>query len=107
MRRANFARAMKRLRAAKLGSVSNLRVAPDWISATVVTKGGRLRTVRLTFDGKLDSTGGVGSGFKFVRTVPFAQINAAAPERLTRSAARRVGHKTCLLYTSPSPRDRS
>ena len=97
VRRTNFARAMKRLRAARLGSVSSLRVAPDWIGAQLITKGGRLRTVRLTFDGKLDRSGGVGSGFKFVRTVPFAQINTAAPERLTRSAARRVGHKTTRL----------
>lgn len=104
VRRANFARAMKRLRAAKLGSVSSLRVAPDWIGAQLVTKGGRLRSVRLTFDGKLDRGGGVGTGFKFVRTVPFAQINTAAPERLTRSAARRLGHKTTrldyLVYTA-------
>lgn len=104
VRRANFARAMKRLRAAKLGSVSSLRVAPDWIGAQLITKGGRLRNVRLTYDGKLDSTGGVGSGFKHIRTTPFARINSAAPERLTRSAARRLGHKTTRLdYLVYSP----
>jgi hypothetical protein len=104
VRRANFARALRRLRAAKLGSVNWLRVAPERIIARLVTKGGRLRNVQLTFDGKLDRFGGSGTGFKSVATVPFAQVNTAAPERLTRTAARRLGHTTTrlnyLVYTA-------
>jgi hypothetical protein len=97
VRRANFARAMRKLRAAGLGSPSSLRVAPERINAQLITKAGRLRNVQVNFDGKLDRQGSATPGFKFVRTVPFAQINTAAPERLARAAARRLGTKASRL----------
>jgi hypothetical protein len=85
------------LRAAKLGSVSSLSIRPERINAQLVTKGGRLRSVQVSSDRKLDRFSVSGPGFKFVRTVPFAQINTAAPERLARAAARRMGTKTSRL----------
>lgn len=100
VRRANFARAMKRLRAANLGSVSFLRVAPERIDARLVTQSGRLSNVQLTFDGKLNR-GGSTAGFKSAARDSFAQINTAAPERLTRAGARRLGRKTTSInYTA-------
>ena len=97
VRRANFARALRRLRSARLGSVSSLRVAPERINAGLLTKGGRLRNVQLTFDGELKRFGSSGPGFSFVGTVPFAQLNTAAPERLARQAARRLKRKISTL----------
>jgi hypothetical protein len=93
VRRANFARALRRLRAAKLGSVRSFSVRPERLDAQLLTKGGRLRNVQVTFDGEVKSFGSSGAGFGALDTVPFGRVNTAAPERLTRQSARRLGRK--------------
>lgn len=85
-----FGPAMRRLRAKGYGRLTNVRVAPERINAQFLTKDGALLSVQLGFDGKLQSFGKSGTGFKSA-TIPFSRVNVAAPERLTRSSAERLG----------------
>jgi hypothetical protein len=97
VRRANFARALRRLRAAGLGRLRSFSVRPERLNAQLLTKGGRLRSAQVTFDGEVKSFGSSGPGFGALETVPFGRVNTAAPERLVRQSARRLGHKTSRL----------
>jgi hypothetical protein len=88
---AGFDDALRRLRTARLGRLTLLRVAPDRIDARLLTRRGRLRNVQIRHDGALRDFGASAGGFGFVDTIPFARVHVAAPERLTRAAARRLG----------------
>jgi hypothetical protein len=87
----SFAAALERLRASRLGRLTLLRVAPERIDARLLTRGGRLRNVQLRHDGRLRDFGASAGGFGFVDTIAYARVDRAAPERLTRSAAKRLG----------------
>jgi hypothetical protein len=89
--RAPFATAMRLLAAERLGRLYTLRLAPDRIDARLLTHDGRIRDVRIRPGGRLRRRGTSAGGFGFVDTIPFARVAAAAPERATRAAARRLG----------------
>ena len=91
LRPAAFGRAIARLRTGGYGRLGNLRVAPERIDATLVTKDGRLRQVQIVPGGAVRVIGTTGAGFAGARTMTMNDIVASAPSRLTRSAARRLG----------------
>lgn len=84
-----FRRAMSRLRAGGHGRLLNLRVAPDRIDATTVTKGGRLRLLQIVPGGALNVLQTT-NGFAGAQTMTLKGIDAGAPNRLTRAAAERL-----------------
>ena len=90
LRRAEFAAALARLRAEKLGRLTFVRIAPERIDARLLSSGGRLRNVQVRHDGEFRDFGASAGGFGFVATVPFARVDPAVPARLTRAAARRL-----------------
>jgi hypothetical protein len=87
LRSANLDRALRRLRAAHLGRITNLAIRPERIDAQLA-KGGRLRNAEIRADGTLAKGTPSGGGFH-AATVPFAAIDPRAPERLVRRAAAR------------------
>jgi hypothetical protein len=93
IRRGELTQALKRLRAAELGGIVHLRVAPERINAQIKTRDGRLRNVTVTSDG-LDKGSASGPGFGHVGTFATKEIDPAAPERLLRSAAKRLRRST-------------
>jgi len=98
-----FGAAIKRLRNGGFGQLTNLRVAPERIDATLLTKGGALRHVQIVPGGELRKFGPATAGFRGVPTMSLAAINSGAPQRLTRSAAERLGvppsRVNYLVYT--------
>ena len=91
LRPAAFGRAITRLRTGGYGRLGNLRVAPERIDATLVTKDGRLRQVQIVPGGAVRVIGTTGPSFSGAPTMPMKGIVASAPSRLTRSAAERLG----------------
>ena len=91
VRRERFGPAMRRLQNKGYGRLTSVRVAPERINAQFLTKDGALLSTQLGFDGKLQSFGKSGSGFGFVKTIPYSRVDPGAPERLTRRAAERLG----------------
>lgn len=88
IREGNFARALRRLRGR--GRLRILRVAPDRMDAQLVTSGGRLRNVQVTSDGSLRDLGTAGSGAGGLPAIPLARVDAGAPQRIVRAAARQA-----------------
>jgi hypothetical protein len=88
--RRNLVPALQRLRGRVPGRIRTLRIAPQRIDATLLARDGRLRAVRVGFDGRLSGLGSGGAGSRRVPTIPFSQVDAAIPAWLARSAARRV-----------------
>jgi hypothetical protein len=92
IRRAAFAKAMSKIRNSDYGEPTYVRVAADRVDAQRI-KGGRLRTVQVGYDGELRTIGPAsGPGFK-TPSIPFSDIETAAPERLVRGGVRRGGVK--------------
>jgi hypothetical protein len=92
MRRADLAAALTQLRSSENTKLTNLRVAPERIDATLLTNEGRLRHVQITPGGKLRRFGSDGSpGFDNVPTISFSRLNPGAPERLARRGAKAHG----------------
>jgi hypothetical protein len=90
VRKANFAAAIRRLSSSEL-RLDHLRVAPERIDATLLTRGGRLRSVQIKPGGALERFGpDSGPGFDQVGTMPFGRLNAAAPQRLARQGAAKL-----------------
>lgn len=87
--RANLAPALRRLRTGGLGQLQTLRIAPERVDATLLTRAGKLRFVQVRSDGRLRRLSLSGGGFDRIPTIPFAEVDAAAPARLARSAAGR------------------
>ena len=85
-----FGRAMERLRTGGYGRLANLRVAPERIDATIVTKNGRLRQVQIVPGGAVRVLGTTPTGFAGTPTMTLKGIAPSAPSRLTRSAAGRL-----------------
>ena len=98
-----FGAAIKRLRNGGYGRLTNLRVAPERIDAILLTKGGALRNVQIVPGGAVRQFGTATGGFRGVPTMSLAGINSGAPQRLTRSAAERLGvpasRVNYLVYT--------
>jgi hypothetical protein len=90
LRPAAFGRAMRRLRTGGYGRLSNLRVAPDRIDATMLTKDGRLRMLQIVPGGRVRVLQTSPGGFTGAPTMALKAIDPGAPYRLTRSAAGRL-----------------
>jgi len=90
LRQQQFGAAMRKLRTGGYGRLTNLRVAPERIDATLVTKGGRLRNIQFQPGGTVRDFGTTGPGFGRTSTMSIADINSAAPSRLAASAAGRL-----------------
>ena len=90
LRPAAFGKAMNRLRTGGYGRLTNLRVAPDRIDASMLTKDGRLRQVQVVPGGAVRVIGTSPPGFTGAQTMALKGINRNAPSRLTRSAAGRL-----------------
>lgn len=91
LRRANLEPALKRLGTSGLGRMQTLTIRPDRLDARLLTKGGSLRSVQIRYGGpEINAFGASGAGFSHLETVPFARIDAGAPQRLARSAAGRA-----------------
>ncbi|MFL5843600.1 MAG: hypothetical protein ACJ762_02830 [Solirubrobacteraceae bacterium] len=83
-----FAKAMARLRSRGLGQVANLRLAPDRIDAQLLTAGGRLRDVQIQAGQAVHELSISGPGFGHLESIAYSAIDAKAPARFARSAAR-------------------
>ena len=90
LRPAAFGKAMTRLRTGGYGRLTNLRVAPERIDASMLTKDGRLRQVQVAPGGAVRVIATSPSGFAGARTMTMQGIERNAPSRLTRSAAGRL-----------------
>ena len=104
VRRDSFSAALNEIRTKGGGRLTNLRVAPERIDATLLTSAGRLRSVQVKPGGKLERFGpDSGPGFDQTSTIPFARINPAAPQRLARAGAERIGVPVATLqYVVPT-----
>ena len=92
MRRADIAAALRQLRSDEGTKLTNLRLAPERIDATLLTDEGRLRHVQIKPGGKLERFGGdSGPGFDTVGTIPYSRLRPGAPERLARRGAEEHG----------------
>ena len=92
VRKANVAAALRQLSAMEDAKLTNLRLAPERIDATLLTDQGRLRHVQITPGGKLERFGSDGSpGFDSVPTIRFSSLNPGAPQRLARRGAKEIG----------------
>lgn len=89
--RVRFGPAVRKLRADGHGQLVFLRVAADRIDAQLKTKDGRLRNVQIKPDGKLREISISPPGFNGTPTMSFEVISSAAPERLARAAAKKLG----------------
>lgn len=103
VRKANFAAAVRKLSSSEL-RLDSLRVAPERIDATLLTRGGRLRTVQIKPGGALERFGpDSGPGFDQASTVSFARLNVAAPQRLARQGAAKLHVAVSTLqYVTPT-----
>jgi hypothetical protein len=104
VRRDTFGAALKQIRTNGGGRLTHLRLAPERIDAQLLTPAGRLRSVQVKPGGKLERFGpDSGAGFDQTSTIPFARLNPAAPQRLARAGAERIGVPVrTLQYLVPS-----
>jgi hypothetical protein len=104
VRQDNLTAALTQIRTQGGGRLTNLRVAPERIDATLLTSAGKLRSVQVKPGGKLERFGpDSGPGFDQTSTIAFARINPAAPQRLARAGAERIGVKVASLqYLVPT-----
>jgi hypothetical protein len=90
VRRDHFAAALHKLGGAEL-RLTSLRVAPERIDATLLTRGGRLRNVQVQPGGALRRLGpDSGPGFDSTGTIPFSRLQPRAPQRLARRGAAKL-----------------
>jgi hypothetical protein len=104
VRQDNFTAALTQIRTKGGGRLTHLRVAPDRIDAQLLTRAGRLRSVQVKPGGTLERFGpDSGAGFDQSTTIPFARLNPAAPQRLARAGAERIGVPVATLqYLVPT-----
>lgn len=86
-----FAAALARLRRGGLGRLRTLSISPGHVDAQLLTRGGRLRTVQVAAGGEPRTLATSAAGFGALPTIAFARVDAGAPARLARSAAKRLG----------------
>jgi hypothetical protein len=96
IRKANFADAMATLKGAGVGRPVNMRVAPDRIDATLLSRGGRLHQVQLTAGGDLREIAALNGPAG--TTVSYGAIDPAAAERLVRAGATRKSPARSIDY---------
>jgi hypothetical protein len=104
VRQDNFTAALTQIRTKGGGRLTHLRVAPERIDAQLLTGAGRLRSVQVKPGGTLERFGpDSGAGFDQSTTIPFARLNPAAPQRLARAGAERIGVPVATLqYLVPT-----
>jgi hypothetical protein len=103
IRPAALAKALNELARRDLGRLQTLRLAPEGIIATLVTRRTTLVTVQLGHDGKFQRFGESGGGYGHLDTIPYAQLNPRAPQRLVRAAAAKLNRPvTQIDYLVPS-----
>ena len=88
--RGNLAPALRRLQRSGLGRLQSLRIAAERIDVQLLTREGRLRSVQLRYTGELRRFSLSGAGFGHLTTLPFSDVDPAAPQRLARGAAERL-----------------
>jgi hypothetical protein len=104
VRQDNFTAALTQIRTKGGGRLTHLRVAPERVDAQLLTGAGRLRSVQVKPGGSLERFGpDSGAGFDQSTTIPFARLNPAAPQRLARAGAERIGVPVATLqYLVPT-----
>jgi hypothetical protein len=104
VRQDNFTAALTQIRTKGGGRLTHLRVAPDRIDAQLLTGAGKLRSVQVKPGGTLERFGpDSGPGFDQSSTIAFARLNPAAPQRLARAGAERIGVPVATLqYLVPT-----
>ena len=91
MRPAAVGAALAKLNADEV-RLTNLRLAPERIDATLLTTEGRLRHMQIKPGGKPEQLGTDGSeGFDKTPTIRFAALRPGAPQRLARRGAKELG----------------
>jgi len=91
LRPAAFERALSDLRGRRIGRIQNLRLAPERIDVSLLTRRGTLVTAQIRAGGELRRFGESGAGFGAIGTIPYTRIDTGAPRRLVRAAAERLG----------------
>ncbi len=103
LRPAAFERALADLRGREIGRLQSLRVAPERINATLLTRRGTLVSVQLQPGGKFQRFSESGSGFAGLATIPYGKLDPTAPQRLVRAAAERLGRPVSRIdYLVPT-----
>ena len=98
-----FRRALADLRGRELGRVQTLRLAPERIDASLLTRRTTLVNVQLRHDGSFQRFSESGPGFGQVDTIAFARLDPSAPQRLVRAAAERLHRSAARIdYLVPS-----
>jgi hypothetical protein len=84
--------ALTKIRTQGGGKLTNLRVAPERIDATLLTPAGALRHVQVKPGGGMERFGSdSGTGFDSVPTINYEKLRPAAVERLARRGAEEHG----------------
>jgi len=91
LRPAAFERALAELRGREIGRIQSLRLAPERIDVSLLTRRGTLVSGQIPAGGELRRFSESGAGFGALDTIPYARIDTAAPRRLVRAAAERLG----------------
>ena len=106
LRPAAFEHAIAQIRRRGGGKLENLRVAPERIDATLITRRGTLVNVQVSAAEGFRELSESGPGFTASDAVPFAGLDARAPMRLTVAAAERLGSPVGEInYLVPSLSD--
>ena len=96
-------RALADLRGRELGRLQTLRLAPERIDASLLTRRTTIVSVQLRHDGSFQRFSESGPGFGHLDTIPIARLDATAPQRLVRAAAERLHRPTTRIdYLVPS-----
>jgi hypothetical protein len=83
-----FASAVHKLSAGNYGKLQTLRVAPERIDATLVTKDGRIRVAQINPGGVWSVLSTSGPGFPTTDTVSTEGIRNGAPAKLAKKGAK-------------------
>jgi hypothetical protein len=106
LRPAAFERALAQIRRRGGGKLENLRVAPERIDATLITRRGTLVNVQVSATDGYRRFSESGPGFSASDTIPFGRLDARIPQKLTRAAAERLGSPPGRInYLVPSLSD--
>jgi len=97
IRPAELRRALADLRARRIGRIRTLRVAPERIDASLLTRRTTLVNVQLRHDGQFQRFSESGAGFGHLDTISFTALDPAAPARLVRAAAARLHRPTTRI----------
>ena len=103
LRPAAFERALADLRGREIGRIQNLRVAPERIDASLLTRRGTLVSVQIRPGGEFQRFSESGAGFGGIATIPYGKLDPTAPQQLVRAAAERLGRPVSRIdYLVPT-----